>query len=42
MLLRKAASEGAAMTFIAVTTVFTAVVLLGWRVILNRAAHRGP
>ena len=42
MLLRKATSEGAATTFIAVTTVFTAVVLLGWRVILNRAAHRGP
>jgi peptidoglycan/LPS O-acetylase OafA/YrhL len=40
MLLRKATSEGAAMTFIAVTTLFTAVVLLGWRAALNRVARR--
>ena len=40
MLLRKATSEGTAMAFITVTTVFTAFLLLGWRAILNRVAHR--
>ena len=40
MLLRKATSEGTAMSFVAVTTVFTAFLLLGWRAVLNRVAHR--
>lgn len=40
MVLRKATSEGTAMTFVAVTTVFTASLLLGWRAVLNRVARR--
>jgi len=40
MLLRKATSEGTAMTFVAVTTAFTAFLLLGWRAVLNRVARR--
>jgi len=40
MLLRKATSEGTAMTFVAVTTAFTAFLLLGWRAVLNSVAHR--
>jgi len=40
MLLRKATSEGTAMSFIAVTTLFMAVLLLGWRAVLARLANR--
>jgi len=40
MLLRKATSEGIAMSFIAVTTLFMAVLLLGWRAVLARLANR--
>jgi hypothetical protein len=40
MLLRKATSEGTAVSFIAVATLFMAVVLLGWRAVLIAAARR--
>ena len=40
MLLRKATSEGTPMSFIAVTTVFMAALLLGWRAVLARWANR--
>ena len=40
MLLRKATSEGTAMTFVAVTIAFTAFLLLGWRAVLNSVARR--
>ena len=41
MLLRKATSAGVAVSFIIVATVATAVVLLGWRMVLA-ALHRRP
>lgn len=40
MLLRKATSEGTAVSFIAVATLFMAAVLLGWRAVLIAAARR--
>jgi len=40
MLLRKATSEGTAMSFVAVATLFMAVGLLGWRAVLARRANR--
>ncbi|MBJ7399716.1 DUF3054 domain-containing protein [Mycolicibacterium sp.] len=40
MLLRKATSEGIAMSFITVATLFMAVLLLGWRAVLARLANR--
>lgn len=40
MLLRKATSEGTAVSFIVVATLFMAVVLLGWRAVLIAAARR--
>lgn len=41
MVLRKATSEGTAASFIAVATLVTALLLLGWRVAVNRWATRG-
>lgn len=41
MVLRQATSEGTAASFIAVATLATALLLLGWRAAVNRWAARG-
>jgi Protein of unknown function (DUF3054) len=40
MLLRKAGSAGVAASFVVVASAVTAVLLLGWRVLIGRAARR--
>jgi Protein of unknown function (DUF3054) len=41
MLLRKATSAGVAASFVVVASSVTALLLLGWRAVLGRAARRG-
>lgn len=40
MLLRKATSQGTALTFIAVASAVTAILLLGWRAAFSKSARR--
>lgn len=41
MLLRKATGQGTAVTFIAVASTVTALLLLGWRALFTKSARRG-